>query len=164
MKKLVLVAAVMLCGWTLAKAEMRDVPRGPSQALATADYGGVNYSTITFPFSAAGINFSTVAIPTITGTTVRGVFVGLMFSSGSAGAYDFADVFDSTSADQCTSANTMIRLYNTNGSSTTWTSNVAGAASGFSGPPKPIRFRKGLMVRLSNAAYNLVTVLFSLDD
>lgn len=168
--KVFLTTAVMLAACGLAYSDggsLFSVPRGGPQALATADYGGTMYSTqCVFPNSAAGVNFSTIAIGGSTDKTVyaRGVFYGVMFSSGNAGSYDFVDVFDSTSSDRAKLDGPIVRLYNTNGSSTTWTSAVAGASSGFSGPPKPIRFNKGLIVRASVATYNLITVLFQKDQ
>lgn len=168
--KVFLTTAVMLAACGLAYSDggmFLNIPRGGPQALATADYGGTMYSTnCVFPNSAAGVNFSTAVIPGLNdrSNSVRGVFYGVMFSSGSAGSYDFVDVFDSSSSDRAKVDGAIVRLYNTNGSSTTWTSAVAGAASGFSGPPKPIRFNKGLIIRASVATYNLITVLFQKDQ
>lgn len=162
--KVLLATAVMLGVWTLAKAgdgPLVGTPRGGPQALYTADYGGVWYSTFAFGVSGTGVNFSTVVIPTNLDrkTTVTGVFYGVIFSSGLAGSYDFVDVFDSTSSDRATREGAIMRLYNVAGSTNTSFAN-ASAASGFSGPPKPVRFFKGLLIKASVSTYNSITSLY----
>lgn len=163
LKNIVLAAAVMLTAWSLANADGPFVgtPRGGPQALATADYGGVSYSTSSFPVSGGGVNYSTVVIPVvgIDSNYVTGVFYGVMFSSGSAGAYDFVDVYDSTSSDRAKTEGAFMRLYNVSGSTNTSFANASNA-SGFSGPPKPVRFRKGLIIRANTATYNNITSLY----
>jgi len=155
MKKLyVLTAFVMLAMAGISVAgELRQTPHGDHpQALATADYGGVYYSTALFgPLSGTGISVTTVCAP------CTGVFYGFMFSSGAAGALDFVDVFDATSTVNTKQAGSIIsRIYNQNGS----TSTAAGSTQGFTGPPKPIRFNKGLMYKPSVGTYNVITGLF----
>lgn len=163
--KVLLATAIMLSAWSLAIAgdgPLVGTLRGGPQALATADYGGVYYSTSSFPFSGTGVNYSTVVVPVVgldKANAVRGVFYGVMFSSGSAGAYDFVDVYDSTSSDRAKVEGAFLRLYNINGSTNTTNASIA-AASGFSGPPKPIRFTKGLIIRASTPNYNNITTLF----
>lgn len=163
--KVLLTAAIMLAALSLASAgdgPLVGTLRGGPQALATADYGGVYYSTSAFPFSGTGVNFSTVVIPVVgldKANAVRGVFYGVMFSSGSAGSYDFVDVYDSTSSDRAVREGAVMRLYNINGSTNTTNASIA-AASGFSGPPKPIRFTKGLIIRANTPNYNIITSLY----
>lgn len=48
MKRLLLCAAVMMAFATFAKADTRGVPQGSGNPLATADYGGVEITTISF--------------------------------------------------------------------------------------------------------------------
>lgn len=163
MKKFILATAVMLGVWSLANAgdgPLVGTPRGGPQALATADYGGVSYAVSSFPVSGTGVNFSTVVIPLSTDrkNSVTGVFYGVMFSSGNAAAYDFVDVFDSTSSDLATKQGAIMRLYNVNGS--TGNAGTSFALSGFSGPPKPVRFNRGLIIRAGVATYNHITTLF----
>lgn len=163
--KVLLATAVMLTAWSIAKAgdgPLVGTPRGGPQALASADYGGVWYSTFAFGVSGTGVNFSTVVIPTNLDrkTTVTGVFYGVMFSSGNLGAYDFVDVFDSTSSDRATKEGAIMRLYNVNGSTATVGVSGVGGVSGFAGPPKPVRFVKGLLIKPGVSTYNSITTLY----
>lgn len=162
--KMLLATAVLLAAWSIAHAgdgPTVGTPRGGPQALASADYGGVWYSTFAFGVSGTGVNFSTVVIPTNFDrkTAITGVFYGVIFSSGLAGAYDFVDVFDSTSADRATREGAIMRLYNVAGSTNTSFANAT-SASGFSGPPKPVRFVKGLLIKPSVSTYNSITTLY----
>lgn len=162
-KKFLMATAVMLSLFVLAKASdgpLYGTPRGGPQALPSADYGGVSYSTCAFCGPLGPINFSTVAAPNQASdggkTGVRGVFYGILFSSGSTPAYDFVDVYDASSAVNANQVGAFARVYNVNGSS------MAPAASGFSGPPKPIRFNRGLVIRPGSAtnAFNNITTLY----
>lgn len=164
--KVLLTATILLAAWSIVQAgdgPLVGTPRGGPQALASADYGGVWYSTFAFGFSGTGgaVNFSTVVIPTNLDrkTAITGVFYGVIFSSGLAGQYDFVDVFDSTSSDRALKEGAIMRLYNVAGSTNTSFAN-ASAASGFSGPPKPVRFLKGLLIRASVPTYNSITTLY----
>ena len=70
-KKLVLLTAlVMLSLLGISKADMRATPNGSGAALATADYGGVNYTT--------GTSLASTAVQCFKG---GGVFQGLFVSS-----------------------------------------------------------------------------------
>lgn len=158
MKKFLLTALVMLSLATLAKAgPLRDTPVGPEGALITADYGGVLYSTASFPWgstAALGVRVTTVCINAVS-FTCKGVFYGVIFTSGTT--FDFVDVFDSTSTDAGNMQGAITRLYNVSGS----TGGVGASAQGFSGPPKPIRFSEGLFIRPNTGAYNSITTLYS---
>lgn len=158
-KQYLLATAVMLFAWGL-KAEMRQTPRGEPQALASADYGGVMYSTDAFGLAGTGlvVNYATACIP------CGGVFYGAIFSSGTAGNYDFLDVWDASTAYNASLISPFARLYNVAGSTVTGIPNGAAAASGFVGPPKPIMFGKGLITRCNTAAYNMITTLFYSQD
>lgn len=150
MKKFLLTALFMLslAGVSHAGGELRSTPRGDPQALATADYGGVMQATNSF-----NTNLATVCFP------CSGVFYGVMFTTG---AYpfnlppDFVDVFDSTDARiALLGTDATMRLNNMSqwvGSTTT--------AAGFSGPPKPVRFSKGLFFKSSSVNYNGTSLLF----
>ncbi len=154
MKKLAIATAVFVLGYCLhvsAVGPMRGTPRGDPQALATADYGGVYVATMAFgPLSGTGVAVTTACSP------CHGVFYGVMFSSGSGGAYDFVDIFDSTGTDTATKAGTTMRVYNVQGS----TSTNQSATSGFSGPPKPVHFSKGLLFKPNVGTYNMIDGLY----
>lgn len=145
MKKVLLATAVMLLGWSLSlKAEMWKTPHSDSmQGLATADYGGVQYSTAAF--------WTGFATCTIVG---RGVFYGVIFTTGSTS--DFVDVYDATSTYVAGFSGPFTRLYNVNTSS----GGPGAFAAGFSGPVKPVRFVRGLFFKPSTAIYNLITGLY----
>lgn len=164
MKKYLLTAFVMLSMSAIVKAEILGTPRGGPQALATADYGGYHLSTYTISslISGTGVGYSTVTIPGLVGVPLnevqsngmQGVFAGIQYGTGTTS--DFTDVYDSTSSDAGKNSAPMTRIYNV-GSST----GGAGAfAAGFSGPDKPIRFGKGLILRPSRADFNSFGALF----
>ena len=157
MKKYLLIAALVMLGTSVSHAEQRDTPTGPLQALATADYGGVMYATAAFgPLSGTGVAVTTV-VP-----SGQGVFYGVLFSTGPGSTPAFVDVFDSTfSPTQFSdeSGMRMARLYNLRDS----TAALAGeflTTSGFTGPPWPIQFKRGLLFRPSVATFNCITVLY----
>lgn len=146
MKKLMFVSALFVAlSMSIAEADpLRKTPRGESEALATADYGGVDISTSRFSASHATV--------TLTG---RGVVYGAFFSSGAATDFDFVDVYDATAT--IVSANFHIaRFYNVENTTSATTS----TALGFSGPPRPIRFNRGLIWKPSVATYNVITLHF----
>lgn len=164
-KKLLMTAAVMLGALAVAQADgpLFSSPRGGPQSLAGADYGGVFVSTCLFCGTNAAVNFSSVAIPNLTAdarTAIKGVFYGVIFSSGLSSLTDFVDVFDATSTVSAVGSSgtgAMVRLYNVANSTSP---NMGGGASGFSGPPKPLRFNKGLIIKPSNSNYNTITTLY----
>ena len=163
MKKALFTSTLILLAFVLVKAvfaDMRSTPRGEPQALATADYGGMDYSTSAFPVSGTGTHYSTVAIPNVNDVAIRGVFAGVIFSSGSCSAYDWVDVYDATTSYNASLISPMTRLYNMNGSTATGLGANGASCSGFSGPPKPLRFRSGLITKAGVATYNMITTLF----
>lgn len=166
MKKFLMATAVMFCVGVLVHADRRLVPNAETGALATADYGGVDYSTYTMNFlvSGLGVGYGTATFNGANGVpfntfgtlfpSVGGVFYGAFFSTGST--FDFVDVWDSTSADITKNKTADWRLYNVAASSGGW-----GAFSvGFSGLPKPARFSKGLIYRPSRADFNSFGLYF----
>lgn len=150
MKKYILTAAVMLSmsAIALASGELRATPRGEPQALATADYGGVSIATQVWNTGAAGTGFSTATIGS-------GVWYGMIFSTGTNS--DFVDVYDSTSSDRAQIEGAITRLYNVNASTG---GQGAYPTAGFSGPPKPIRFGKGIIYRPSRGDINRIDTLY----
>ena len=156
MKKYLLTASIMLATAMVYAGPLRDTPVGPAGALATADYGGVLYSTNAFgPVVVnTGVN-STTACITAANFACHGVFYGVIFSTGDTS--NFVDVFDSTSTDAGVRQGAIVRLFNVNAS----TGGVGAFAAGFSGVPKPIRFSEGLIVRPNVATLNSVTTLYS---
>lgn len=160
--KVLLATAGMLAAWSLVHAgdgPLVGTPRGGPQALASADYGGVFYSTnCAFgPVSGAGVGYSTVTIPQVGDrtNTVRGVFYGVVFTTSDPQAFNYVDVYDSTSSNRARDEGAIMRLYNNYN-----TLGSTSVASGFSGPPKPIRFNKGLILRAGQSNLNMVTALF----
>ncbi len=151
MKKFLLTALFMLSLAGVAKAggELRSTPRGDPQALATADYGGVYRATSTFSI------FTTTAC-----APCSGVFYGVWISTGVFPFNtqpDFVDVWDSTSQVIINAGQAQrFRIYNS------FTSGVGSTitVSGFYGPPKPIRFSRGLQFTPSVATYNEIDLLY----
>ncbi len=166
MKKLLLATAVLFCvGVGMVHADRRLVPTGESpNVLATADYGGVDYSTysISFLVSGTGVNYGTATVPGFNGVPsnsvqssgIGGVFYGIQYSTGFN--TDFTDVYDSTSADIASRTFPITRIYNVGAS----TGGPGAMSAGFSGPIKPMRFSKGLIYRPSRADFNSLNVLF----
>lgn len=130
MKKVLLAAAVMLCGWsTLAMADLVKLPHSDSpQGVATSDYAGVQATTM-----AQTVILTTACAP------CKGVVYGVMFTSGSTA--DYTDVFDASSPVNAVQLSPVIRVFNTSVSTGGYGSYAGG---GFSGPPRPVRFFKGL--------------------
>lgn len=155
MKKLLIATAVMFCvGASLVRADKKLIPTGENNALATADYGGVIITTFTpnLLISGAGVGFGTATIGGNSG--VGGVWYGAYFSSGTT--FDFVDIWDSTSADNAKNRDTFVRVYNISLS----TGGAGAYASGFSGPPKPIQYNKGLIYRPSRADFNSLNIMY----
>ena len=148
-KKLLLTAFVMLTARMVlhGAGDYRETPRGNAQALATADYGGVDVATAAF-----SSNFSTAAID------AQGVFYGVCWSSGALSAFDFVDVFDaSNTVTANANSQLMIRVYNTSLS----TSPTVGLAIAGCVPTaiKPMRYHLGLIFKPNVATYNMINVL-----
>lgn len=148
MKKYFLTAAVMLAGLVALNADTFKTPRGEPQALFTADYGGVNVATAAFTNAMSTVCY-----------VCKGVYYGVMFSTSATPAtFDFVDVFDATSAVTAVAIGAYSRDYNVYGST------GLGITSGFSGPPKPIRFYNGLFFKPNVATYNNIRVLYWSGD
>ncbi len=166
MKKLLLATAVMFCvGVGVVRADRRLIPTAESpNALATADYGGVDYSTYTINFlvSGTGIHYGTATASNYNGVpananlsnSIQGVFYGIQYGSGTTA--DFTDVYDSTSSDMGKNTAPMTRVFNVFAS----TGGIGAFASGFSGPAKPMRFNKGLIYKPSRADFTSFNLLF----
>ena len=153
-----LIAALLSFLVAEAKAEtFQAVPAGPSQALATADYGGVSRSTVSLS-SANVLCFSGV-----------GSVVGFVVSSGATqGDYilfrDTASLIagalsgggSGTLGDYSTNQEfARVMLNNT-------TSTVNGGTLGTTYLfPKPIRVYKGLTASINSGIYNMVTILYN---
>lgn len=117
-------------------------------------WAGVSYAT-----SAFSVNLATV---TLSSNTVFGptTVFGVDFSSGLCGSYDYVEVFDSSSSERALNGPTgVFRWYNTAGSTNTGNSGNW-ACSGFSGPPMPINFTKGVFFRPSSANYNSIRLYY----
>ena len=166
MKKLLLATAVMFCvGVSVVRADRRLTPTAEgANALATADYGGVDYSTFVINglVSGTGVHYGSATVPGLNGVPananqtngIGGVFYGIQYSTGFT--TDFTDVFDSTSADIASRTFPITRVYNVGAS----TGGPGAMSAGFSGPTKPIRFSKGLIYKPSRADFNSLNVLF----
>lgn len=160
MKKLLLTASLMLMGVGLVKAEMFKHPAANTMQPASIGYGGVKYATAAF-FSG----ITTVPANGNDGFVIYGVF----FSTGLCSAFDFLDVYDSTSiatVNQAVNAESSAagviraaRFYNVYGSSS-----LAGGANivcgGQSVLPYPIRVKTRAFLKASNPAYNLINLLY----
>lgn len=142
MKKLIAIIAVMFLMTAYAKADKRGVPtaRGPD-ALATADYGGVNFDTLSFS----------------TGTSFIGagehVVNAVFFSSATSGFVVFRD----TDTNNSTSTEAF-RVYHDTSSN-----NNDGQSGTLVKLPYPVRFKNGVVWDVSTAVFNAVTVLFTKD-
>lgn len=156
MKKFALTAAMLLGSLAVVHAgELRQTPRGEPQALASADYGGISFAT-----SAFSTAMTTICVPTSAFPSCAGIVYGVWFSTGDIyPAPGFVDIFDSSDTRLANAGgDKSIRIYNQGVfafSSMT--------LSGFNGPPKPIRFSKGIIFRPSVAAYNQINILYWLE-
>ena len=153
MKKLFLVVlSVVGLSLTYAYAEMvTRMLQGPSQALATADYGGVDISTSNFNAS-----FTTV-------TTVGVSVYGVTFSSGSCS--DFAQIYATGTwvpGSQGGASTETIRIYNLG--SSTQSVGSPGLCAGYTPiGTHPVRL-DALGWRLSTAGYNSVILHYFITE
>ena len=87
MNKILFCACSLVLGAFVVHAgETRSVPTTQTGlSLQSADYGGYDYSTGAF------------TVDHITASITNVVFVGVVFSSGNTGSYDFVEVWDATS-------------------------------------------------------------------
>lgn len=149
MKKYILTAAVMLGLLATVKAgpPFLDTPRGHPQALATADYGGVQIASSVFSTAmSTGCN------------NCSGVFYGVLFSTGNFANNDFVEIFDAPTAASATANNSVLaRIHNFSLPSSTIT-------AGFKEAGWPVRFKSGIQFRPSSAGYNFIGILFQKND
>lgn len=147
-KILFLLSFLILGIYGMSIAGQRRIPQGRTGDLHSADYGGVNYSTIAFSSSLTSLFVG------------EGSFVGIICSSvptAQAGETAYYSVHDTTSS---VNTNEVLRVYFA-------TAAPSGAAQQFgfiSEPPKPVRVRYGLGVKLNIATLNLCTPLWTKFD
>lgn len=135
-----------------AKAETLLVPQGSESALATSDYGGVQYGLLTFSTN-----------PTVISDTY-GSIVGFVASSNTNTTdciifYDTAAV--TSPADEQTGTE-IARVY--------LSTNVISASAVITGAPvlgttykfpAPIRTKRGIVARANTKVLNIVTILYT---
>ena len=145
MRNFILTAAVMVFSMAvIAKADVFTTPKGVQDALATADYGGVDIST-TLLFNGG------TAFVGAGGHTLYGV----IFSSGSVD--DFVTFHDTGSLVNGILPTEKFRLYNVGNPTSSVGSNIG---NGFVGTKWPTRFLDGLAWHPNVATYNSITVLY----
>jgi hypothetical protein len=148
MKKI--LSFVLLLGLAgLAQAETRYAPQSPRGQEITADYAGVEYSTINATsFIASTVGFAPIAANTSYTGRQYGVY-GVYFSTGVCG--DAVQVFTSSSGFD--NRNYLTSFYNVSGS-TGGQNGLGGVCSGFSGLDKPLYVDGGnLFVRNAVTGY-----------
>jgi hypothetical protein len=153
MKRLIMAFLFFIgLGVGLSQADfIGGVPQGPAGALATADYGGVEISTVSFSSAT-----QTIAIAS---TGVYIVVHGVNFSSGNV--TDFIVLRDSAGLSDVGNANSTqesLRLFNV------YASTQGIGATGTSAGPVwlqyPAIFKKGVLWNVSSTAYNVVTLFY----
>lgn len=165
-KKLLFLAAfVALLGVAKLQADTLDTPQGSGNSLATADYGGVEYTTVTF---------STANVQAFSGP---GSIAWIHVTSANAAAFltDFitirdTDAFISTNSINAATGGTgdystnneAFRIYvgtaigTGQGYSNQWVSNgLTGFDYVFS---KPIRLVRGAMIKCSSMTFGPITI------
>lgn len=154
MKKfLTLIAAVMVFGVSLAKAETVLVPAGRgANILQTDAYGGVLVATSSF---SAGVATACVTNSS-TSPFCTGVFSGIYISSDAGTS--FVDIYDSTTAAIVPNdAQFLFRVY----TATVTTGQSTGATAGtWNWMQHPARFSNGLVFKPSVATLNKVSVFY----
>jgi hypothetical protein len=181
-KKLMFVAAFLLLGVSVVRAEYRQIPMGPANALATADYGGVSIATVAF--SSANVILWGPGSPLASVGGGRGsiAFVHVSSASASSTLTDFIQIrstgtFSSTtsvsgagvagSGDYSTGEE-VYRIYvgtaigTGGGYQNQWVSN---GATGFDYVfPKPIRLENGAMIKTNTINFGRITVGYTKDE
>lgn len=164
------VAAIVLFSTAFLRAgggQYQGVPSGPGGALATADYGGVDRSTVSFSsanvlcFSGVG---SVVGFVLSSGTTVSDYVLFRDTGSLISGAISGRSPGDA--ADDYLTGAEIVRVYvsttaSVSGSTVNYGSSQLGTTYYF---PKPIRVYRGLTAKLNVATYNMLTVLWNKLD
>ena len=160
MKYKSLVAAIFL-SLTMAMAAHSDTRSGPrgsdGAALQNWDYGGVDYSTV---------SFSSGSVIAFTG---KGEIVGIIVSSGGGNLGDFVMFRDtptiqsplnSGGTEQLTT-DEVFRLYISSVNTTVGTGGGQSFKYGtVQALPAPIRFINGCVWKASANVYNMITVLY----
>ena len=157
MKKCILVAAVMCLMFGKAEAgDKRNTPYGPSQALASADYGGVDVSTLSL---SASLKLAFIG---------EGVFHGVNMTTPTA-LNEYVDVFDSSSTTvgldggigdypQSSTFIPIARIYNSTQAvtspGTVYPGNVIGLKY-------PLRVKNGLVFKYQVNTLYLLSVLYT---
>jgi hypothetical protein len=141
-QKLFVIAAFLVAGAAFARADYRETPKGPSQALQTPAYGGVEVDVSTLGLAGAHNPYDG-----------QGSVNSVMFSSGPCSAYvTFRDTDTAT-----TSAGFEIgRVYNVANSSSGFAS--GGTCSGQVPLPYPLKTNRGLSWDPSVATFNFIGV------
>lgn len=151
-KKLIMVAAVLGSWATMAHALTINVPQGPLTQLATSDYGGVSYSTITFSTQTFLLSDTWASV------------TGFVASSNTAMS-DYIVFYDtpallSTRNEQPETE--FARVYLTTIAANTTSifpgSPVLGTSYKF---PASIRTKRGLVARSSAGNLNMLTILYT---
>lgn len=154
-RSLVLLAAVIGLGGWLYAGQGVIIPEADNIQVAPVDYVGLDYSTSSF-----SVNFTTPINP-LTGTNLIGSIAvrGVTFSTGNT--VDFVQIYDATSTVNAVATGEVCRIYNLNNSTTSAGAIQGGLGGGFSKVgDTPIKLNKGLIWRVSSAAYNSVIVHF----
>lgn len=148
--KTIMVALVLGLWVTMAKAETYSIPQGPMDQLQTSDYGGVQYSTISFSTQTFLIDNN------------YGSLLGFVASSNTAKTdyisfYDTAAVLNPRDEQIATEfARVYLSTDTAVGSAYLSGSPVLGTSYKF---PAAIRTKRGLVARASVANINLITIL-----
>ena len=148
--KTIMVALVLGLWATMAQAETYSIPQGPIDQMRTSDYGGVQYSTISF------------STQTFLIADNYGSLLGFVASSNTAKTdyisfYDTAAVLNPRDEQPGTEfARVHLSTDTGVGVSVITGSPILGTSYKF---PASIRTKRGLVVRASVANINLLTIL-----
>lgn len=153
----ILVAALLAVCGSKVFADTRLVPQGGGSHLATADYGGVSYSTIAFS-SANVLNFSGPG-------SVVGIVVSSFAFSATSPWVSFRDTHSILgSGTDYTTTDEYVRVNLTTQTLHTGTVAFPGTGNFVFTFPKPIKVRLGSAVKASVSTLNLITVLYTKFD
>lgn len=156
MKKSFILAALLVLSASLAKADLRDIPKGGPQALASADYGGVDYSTVTF--SSANVLLVGGIINKGNSGSISKVHVSSFPLGGIDSTYfiirDTWNIIPGAvsggqaASSDYTTTNEVYRVYLTTASGTKWVGSGTGFGFDYVFDP-PLRVRKGATFKWS---------------
>ena len=164
MKKLLMIAAVIMTVASAQASDMFSTPRSNVEQQASINYGGVKYASSAFSADITTVAFSTTTYPSDLGY----VFYGVHFTTGVCGNVDFVDVYDSTGANAAQFLRVpTFRIYNVYGSTTVGTPGGS-TCSGFSGVfgqnPVPVRIKNKLFFKPNSVNYNSIMLLYYKDE